>query len=320
MATNITIIETDTKPLIMQTKSHIERFLEHLTVVRGSSPHTIQSYHADIVQFESLMSKDFHHGIEHIWETIDSKTIEAYIILLNDRSYLPSTRSRKLAAVKSFLGFLHHEGTISSDPSDEITLPKQGNKLPRIISVEEMKSLIQSSQIYSKYPISERDHALLHTAYATGMRATEIVGLNITDIDVKTGNVKCFGKGSKERVVPIYPAAFDSICTYIEKAREDLLKGNQSNAVFLNQRSQRMSRQGFWLILKRYAKLNDLEDYVTPHTLRHSFATHLLQGGAPINHVQELLGHSSIATTQIYTHLTTDYMREEYEAANPRAF
>ena len=305
--------------MIMRTKTQIERFLEHLTVVRGSSNHTVESYHSDIVQFESFLGKYYNCLLEHKWGEVDNETIRSYIKFLNDRGYLPSTRARKLAAIKSFLGFLHHEGVISSDPSDEITLPRQGSKLPNVISVEKIRYLIESTLIHSKYPIAERDHALLNTAYATGMRATEIVSLNISDIDLRANRIKCFGKGSKERVVPIYPAASNSISTYIRKGRKSLLKSTQSDAVFLNKRGQRVSRQGFWLILKRYARLNDLDHTVTPHTLRHSFATHLLEGGAPINHVQELLGHASIATTQVYTHLTTEHVREEYEAAHPRA-
>jgi integrase/recombinase XerD len=303
----------------MRIKNQIERFLEHMTVVRGSSSHTINSYGSDIVQFENMLRKKSLSST-HNWNDIDDQTIESYIRLLNERGYLPSTKARKLAAVKSFLGFLHNEEVISSDPSDDITLQRQGSKLPLVISVEKIKSLIESTLIHSTYPIAERDHAMLHTAYATGMRATEIISLNVRDIDLKAGNIKCLGKGSKERMVPIHRGAIDSVRQYFKKSRRDLLKASDMDAVFLNRMGKRVSRQGFWLILKKYAKLTNLDHAVTPHTLRHSFATHLLEGGAPINHVQELLGHSSIATTQIYTHLTTGHVREEYEAAHPRAF
>ena len=303
----------------MQTKSQIERFIEHMTVVRGASSHTTNSYSSDIVQFESiLIEKSLFE--KHNWNDIDNETITSYIKLLNERSYLPSTKARKLAAVKSFLGFLHHEGVISSDPTDDITLRRQSSKLPYVISVEKIKSLIESTLTHNTQPIAGRDYAMLHTAYATGMRATEIIGLNVGDIDLNAGTVKCLGKGSKERMVPIYPDAVNSIHQYFRKSRNDLLKSADGNAVFLNKRGKRVSRQGFWFILKKYAKINNLDNAVTPHTLRHSFATHLLEGGAPINHVQALLGHSSIATTQIYTHLTTGHIREEYETAHPRAF
>ena len=238
---------------------------------------------------------------------------------LNSENYKPSTRSRKLASLKSFLGYLHRNGQIDNDPSEKISLRVKSLRLPHTISVDQAIELVTKPLSISSSPAASRDEAMLQLAYASGLRASEIINLNLGDVDLKANRVRCMGKGSKERIIPFHSLAANRLDRYLNSSRTLLSTKLSGMALFLNSRGGRITRQGYWLTLKKYDRMLYMGDHITPHSLRHSFATHLLQGGAPIRHVQELLGHASISSTQIYTHITKEFVREEYETAHPRS-
>ena len=291
--------------------SLIEDFLEYLVVERACSNNTLVSYRNDLNQF------DEHVNLTDV-NQITSRHIDKYVKYLSYKGYLSTTKGRKLASVRSFVSYLHSEGFIENDPTELIPTPKRSQRLPKVLKLSDVKKLLQLPLHISSSPDAMRDAAMLQIAYASGLRVSEIIGLDVEDIDFTVGSVRCLGKGSKERMVPVHRIALDSIDRYVRRGRTTF-KQQESKALFLNRRGTRLTRQGFWGIVKKYAKLIGLENSITPHTLRHSFATHLLEGGASIRHVQELLGHASISTTQIYTHLTVEFVRDQYDNAHPRA-
>ncbi|MBI4307381.1 MAG: site-specific tyrosine recombinase XerD [Chloroflexi bacterium] len=304
-------------------KNRIDAFLDHLMVEKDFSPNTTAAYHNDL---EQLL--DFVHTHNNSaqgcrsWTAVNRPLLSEYIIhLRSDRSYAPTTVARKVAAIKSFFSFLLEEGDIKTDPTEEISAPKVGRTLPKPISEEDVAVLLQQPAKRAT-PEGKRDQAMLELLYATGLRVSELVSLNLPDIHLQAGQgqVRCIGKGRKERIIPIHDRASQVLREYVEEARPDMLRhDNNEQALFLNRRGERLTRQGFWLILKNYAREANIQTDITPHTLRHSFATHLLRGGAPLRNVQELLGHANISTTQVYTQLTSDYVRREYDKAHPRA-
>jgi len=238
---------------------------------------------------------------------------------LKERSYAPATVARKVAAVKSFFNFLVSEGTLEKNPAEGLAGPKVGKSLPRAISVEEVEKLLEQPA-KSNTLEAKRDKAMMELLYATGMRVTEMVSLNVRDVNLRAGFVRCLGKGSKERIIPIHSKAVRAVRSYLDESRTRLLGAAGEPALFLNRRGQRLTRQGFWLILKGYAKKAEIEAEITPHVLRHSIATHLLHSGKMnLRELQELLGHANISTTQVYTHLTTERLRQVYDSAHPRA-
>ena len=293
----------------------VEGFLNYMTAERGVSPHTVSAYRSDLVQFTAFLSlrADGAAG----WEAVDGEAVSSYVLHLKERGYSDSSRARKVATVKSFFGFLLEEGSVDKDPTENVGSPRLGRSLPEVLTEEEVESLLGAAD--GDPPEAHRDHAMMELLYATGMRVTELVSLDLDDIDVEEGYVRCFGKGAKERIVPVHPNAVEAVRDYLERWRGKLATARSGKAAFLNSRGDRLTRQGFWTILKRLAARAGIEGRITPHTLRHSFATHLLRGGAPLRYVQELLGHANIATTQVYTHLTSDYVRSEYQKAHPRA-
>jgi integrase/recombinase XerD len=296
-------------------KKQINEFLNYLMIEKGFSGNTIQAYRNDLYQMGDYLVGKL--GLKTI-KDIDGTTLSKFSLALQEKGYTRSTSARKIAAIKSFFGFLVRDGTLSQNPSDNLDSPKIGRSLPKPISKDEVNKLLDSAAI-GKSPESFRDKAMLEVLYATGMRVTEMVSLDQTDINLSEGYVKCIGKRSKERLIPIHESATDALGVYFDNGRPNLTLNSREQAVFVNQRGERLTRQGFWLILKDYVKRAGIESPVTPHTLRHSFATHMLEGGASLRQVQEFLGHSSIATTQIYTHLTNKHLRSEYEKAHPRA-
>ena len=291
--------------------SLIEDFLEYLLVERGCSENTLSSYRNDLFQFTEQISKS------DVYQ-INSTDIDKFLRYLSDKGYLSATKARKLASVRSFVSYLHSEGFIQSDPTDLIPNPKRSKHLPTVLKFSDVKALLDLPLNISSSVEAMRDAAMLQIAYASGLRVSEIIGLDVEDIDFTAESVRCLGKGSKERIVPVHKKALESINIYVTQGRKKF-KQKGLKALFLNKRGDRLTRQGFWGIVKKYARIIGLENSMTPHTLRHSFATHLLEGGAPIRHVQELLGHASISTTQIYTHLAVEFVREQYDSAHPRA-
>lgn len=300
-------------------REEIEAFLNQLRVEKGFSPHTVAAYSNDLYQLVNFVEEQNRGGWALHWAKVDRQLLLGYILDLKEREYFPTTRARKIAAIRSFFAFLLAEGKLQENPAESLASPKLGKSLPKTLSVAEVRRLLEApSQLAT--PDGLRDRAMLELLYATGMRVSELVALNPENVNTVEGYVRCFGKGSKERLVPVHPQAAGVVADYIERARPKLLNHqHQELALFLNQRGQRLTRQGFWQILKGYAQAAGLQGRVTPHTLRHSFATHMLSGGADLRSVQEMLGHRNISTTQVYTHLTSEHVRRSYEKSHPRA-
>jgi integrase/recombinase XerD len=301
-------------------REDIDNFLNYLRVEKGFSSNTTSAYANDLNQLATFAeNKAAKKGLaDPDWKAFDRPEMLSYLLDLKERGYAVTTVARKVAAAKSFFGFLVAEGTIKADPMENISSPKVGKALPDTLTVSQVRLLIDQPA-KSTSPEARRDRAMLELLYASGMRVSELVGLDIGDVDVKNGFVRPFGKGKKERMVPVYPQAAQAVDTYTREVRPRFVHSNEEKALFVNQRGERLTRQGLWQILKGYAKNIGLEKQVKPHTLRHSFATHMLNGGADLRSVQELLGHANISTTQIYTHLTSDHVRQAYDRAHPRA-
>ena len=297
----------------------INSFLNYLAVEKGFSGNTITAYHNDLYQLANFVEEEAaKRGFTPSWSDFGRQGILSYLLNLKERNYAATTAARKAAAAKSFFGFMMAEGRIKDNPTLNISSPRVGKSLPKPISISQvMRLLEQPSKLAT--PEAKRDRAILELLYASGMRVSELVSLNLDDINVEGGDVRCFGKGHKERIIPIAPRAALTVKRYLEEARPSLAYSDAEQALFLNRRGDRLTRQGLWQILKGYAKAAGLDKEITPHTLRHSFATHMLNGGADLRSVQELLGHANISTTQIYTHLTTEHVRRVYEKAHPRA-
>ncbi len=295
----------------------VDSFIDYMTVERNASPNTLGAYRNDLYQLADYLAEERGLG-DGGWRSVDEEALRSYLLRLHELGYSDATRARKVASARSLFGFLLEEGHISLDPAEYVASSRLGRSLPDTLSVEEIERLLAAASS-GESPEAVRDRTMLELLYATGMRVSELVALDVESVDLEQGSVRCFGKGSKERVVPIHARAVRYLRSYLEEARPRMAGRASGGSLFLNQRGGRLSRQGLWLILKRYVRLANITRKLTPHTLRHSFATHLLQGGAPLRHVQELLGHASITTTQVYTHLTSEHVRSEYDGAHPRA-
>ena len=291
-------------------KEEIESFIRYLKVEKGYSGNTLEAYKNDLSQFKNFIeTKSAGKVLLPRLEDVDKDILVGCMLHFKEKEYSSATVARKIAAIKSFFGFLLEEGRLSIDPTENLGFPKVGKSLPKTLNIAEVNRLLEQASA-NKSPEGMRDAAMLELLYATGMRVSELVGLNLGDVDSKEGFVRCFGKGSKERVIPIHQRAVEKLADYINKGRQTLSGGGGEEALFLNQRGQRLTRQGLWGILKDYAKKAGIKEKISPHILRHSFATHLLGGGADLRSVQELLGHVNISTTQIYTHLTNRRLKE----------
>ena len=300
-------------------------FLDFLTVEKNASQNTILAYKNDLAQFQAFAAKN---GNPAWWDSVNQAVVVAFVDDLRARDYKDSTVARKVAAVKSFFGFLVAEGSMDDDPTERLKSPQVGKSLPRALTVREVDELLEQPA-RKNTPEAQRDKAMLELLYATGLRVTELVQLDTGDISLESDpvTVRCQGKGDRERVLPIPPRAADELRQYMFKVRRSMAKdrveksrdGRLRNPLFVNRRGERLTRQGFWLILKTYAEMAGLKGHITPHTLRHTYATHMLSGGMPLRYVQDALGHASISTTQVYTQLTDQQKRTEYDKAHPRA-
>lgn len=296
----------------------VEQFLNYTTVERGLSPNTLAAYRNDLTQFvEFLQSHDSSLKGNGSWKRIGTEALTAFVLDLHERGYSDKTKTRKVASTKALFGFLLEEGVIDKNPMEDFSSPGTGESLPETLSVEEVEALLSVGEAGT--PISLRDRAIIEVMYATGVRVSELVSLDIDDVDLDESFVRCMGKGSKERIIPLHDEAVATVKEYLEDGRPSLAGSAAGRALFVSRKGGRLTRQAVWLILKARAQAAGIQRKITPHTLRHSFATHLLIGGAPLRHVQELLGHASITTTQVYTHLTNEHVRAQYETAHPRA-
>lgn len=285
---------------------HIPSFISYLRAERGFSDNTISAYRNDLAQLSDFVSAG-----PVALDLMERGTVVAFILHLREREYAPTTVARKIAAVKSFCHFLRRQGLAETDPTESIDSPRVRKYLPKAASFDEIMRLL--AQLDGSAPTTLRDKAMLELLYATGLRVTELVSLDVAHVHLDTNTVQCMGRGNKERAIPFGGLAREALERYLDGARAALAGRHTSPALFLNHHGERLTRQGFWLIIKGYAKQAGIET-ITPHTLRHSFATHQLSNGADLRTVQELLGHSSIATTQVYTHMAEGQPRDEYEA------
>lgn len=292
---------------------YVNEFINYLAVERGLAQNTLESYGRDLRQFQNyLMSSQI-----DIVKDSSRNTILTYLNSLQTKGRAVSTISRNLAAIKSFYQYLVRERYLEKDPAANLESPKLEKKLPKILSISEVEELLKQPNTYT--PTGLRDKAMLELLYATGIRVSELISLNISDVNLDMGYIKCYGKGAKERIVPLGSIAAKCVQDYINKGRAKLVRTYEEAALFVNHHGNRLTRQGFWKIIKRYAREANITKEITPHTLRHSFATHLLENGADLRSVQEMLGHADISTTQIYTHVTKNRLKEVYDKAHPRA-
>lgn len=291
----------------------IAQFLEYLSVERGLSHNTLESYHRDLQAFYTYIKSTYHLPLIEIRQI----HISHYLAELHQKGRANSTISRNLASIRSYFHFLVRENVLQQDPTSYIETPKIEKRLPRVLTIEEIECLLQAPDPTN--PAGSRDHAMIELLYATGIRVSELVSLQVKDVNLATGFLRCMGKGAKERIIPIGDIAQKALLNYLRIGRHEFTKSDTMPTLFLNQHGSSLSRQGFWKILKKYAREAGVLKEITPHTLRHSFATHLLERGADLRSVQEMLGHADISTTQIYTHVTRGRLKEVYATAHPRA-
>ena len=296
------------------------RYLEHLTVERGLADNTLAAYRRDLQRYVGFLAARRIGDLD----AVEAKTIRAFIASVSASTHGPdgdpyraTTVSRMLSTVRTFHRFALREGLVTDDPTAGVVRPRLPRALPHPLTVEEVTSIVEAPG--DATPVATRDRAILELLYGAGLRISELVGLDVDDLDLDDAAVRVFGKGSKERLVPIGRMARDAVAAYLTRGRPALATGRSRAALFLNTRGGRLTRQSCSRLLDAHRTRAGITRVVTPHDLRHSFATHLLEGGADVRFVQELLGHASVATTQVYTLVTTEHLRAAYYTAHPRA-
>lgn len=290
----------------------IDRYTNYLVVEKGLSRATIESYGSDLARFQRFLVGN---RIKRIQDA-DTAAVLKYLLKLRDDGLGIRSRARHLVTLRGFFRFLVQEKVINQDPARLIDLPKSGLKLPDVLSANEIARLLETPDTTRHKGL--RDAAMLELLYAAGLRVSELLALKLRDINLEAGFVRVLGKGSKERLVPVGEHARQKVQEYIKTARPALLKNRTSAYLFFGRAGRPMSRQGFWKLVKQYALAAGCDKNITPHTFRHSFASHLLEGGADLRAVQMMLGHVDISTTQIYTHVTRDHMKRMHEQYHPR--
>ena len=289
-------------------RRYIDKFINYLKIEKNVSNHTIINYTIDLKAFSLFLGEADIDSVDHL-------ALRRFLAELRGKNYSKRTIARKLASLRSFFKFLYREGHIKSNPITAISSPKLDKKLPKFLDVGKVTKLILSPDVKKESGL--RDRAILETLYSCGIRVSELVGLDIDDIDFISGVIKVLGKGRKERMVPIGDMALLSIRKYTEGKRDGRAKGRR--AVFLNSRGGRLTDRSVRRVVDKYIHACSIEEKISPHSLRHSFATHLLDRGADLRSVQELLGHMNLSTTQIYTHVTMERLKNVYDKAHPRA-
>jgi integrase/recombinase XerD len=290
----------------------LERFRDYLALEAGNSGHTVASYLRDITRLSEYATS---HGAKTP-EQLSAPQLREFIYFLKDVGLAPATIRRQISAIRTYFKFLVGEGITARDPSERIESPKRWRTLPAVLTVAEVRKLLDAPN--TNEPLAMRDVALLEFAYATGVRVSELVSLKLQDILFAEGVARVFGKGAKERIVPVGRRALGAVSSYAREIRPSLDRGKARGFLFLNARGTPLSRVGAWGIIKAHARRAGLAKRVTPHTLRHTFATHLLEGGADLRAVQEMLGHADLSTTQLYTHVDREYLRGVHKTYHPR--
>lgn len=297
----------------MRVKKLIKEFIDYLSVERGLAVNTLESYGRDLRQYSQYLEQ----GEASALDSATRATIVEYLLHLQRQGKATATIARRLAALKAFYQFLVRENYLEQDPTVNLESPRLEKRLPKVLTIREVETLL--AQPDSSTAAGLRDRAMLELLYATGIRVSELVSLNHSDVNLDLAYIRCLGKGSKERIVPLGSMAVKGVRDYLQNGRPRLIRDRNEEALFVNHHGRRLTRQGFWKIVKKYAEDARIDKEITPHTLRHSFATHLLENGADLRSVQEMLGHADISTTQIYTHITKGRLKEVYARTHPRA-
>jgi integrase/recombinase XerD len=304
-------------------ETQILHFIQYLTIERGLSENTGKSYQNDLMLFLRFLEgldpqdKDADKSVRG-WQDVTHYHLSAFIHKIKKDGASAATIARKITTLRVFLRYMNREKVIMTDPGIFLEAPKMPFHLPKDLSKEEMAKLLDSLDP-PENAAGFRDLAMMELLYAAGLRVSELLTLTLGDVDLSLGYVRCFGKGDKERIIPIGARSVETLRNYLTAARPQWVKNLRERSLFINQRGKPLTRQWFWQMLKKRAERAGIQAHVSPHTFRHSFATHLLVGGADLRSVQELLGHADVATTQIYTHLTDQRLKEVYNKTHPRA-
>ncbi|MEP7326633.1 MAG: site-specific tyrosine recombinase XerD [Gemmatimonadota bacterium] len=297
---------------VLDRQFSLVQFQDYLALEAGNRAATVENYLRDLRRMAAFASL---HGVNDP-VGVDLKLLRKFVFSLKDMGLSVATIRRQISAIRTYYGFLNGEGIAVADPSERLETPRRGRTLPDVLTVKEVEALLGAPGL--EEPLAWRDRALLELGYGAGMRVSELCGLVRTDLILEEGLVRVFGKGGKERMVPVGRAVIGAISVYLHTLRPELDRGKTENRLLLNARGGPLSRVGAWGIVKRCAKAAGIKKRVTPHTLRHSFATHLLEGGADLRAVQEMLGHADLSTTQIYTHVDREYLRSVHRQFHPR--
>ncbi|OGW29446.1 MAG: site-specific tyrosine recombinase XerD [Nitrospinae bacterium RIFCSPLOWO2_12_FULL_47_7] len=288
----------------------VKEYIAFLSIEKRHSRNTVDAYKRDVTRFVHFFS-------DRKADSLTTQDIRIFLIKLQKEGISSSTQARFLSSLKSFFRFLLNEKHIKENPVEILESPKRWRKLPALLAISEVDVLLACPD--KKTPFGIRDQAMLEVLYATGLRVSELVSLKKSDLNLQVGYLRSFGKGSKERIVPMGEVARAAVENYLLRSRPAFLKGRNASELFITQQGTGMTRQGFWKILKAYVMQTNIKTSISPHTLRHAFATHLLEGGADLRSVQQMLGHSDISTTQIYTHILQQRMRDIHDQFHPRA-
>lgn len=298
--------------MMQEIDNAIVDYLHYIRIERGLSENTIKSYHQDLVQFGEYLNSE-----KLVLDQVDHIVILSWLNQLRDLGKSNSSVIRMVTTLRNFFGYLVRETFVAHNPMNDVRPPKKAEHLPAVLSIEEIDRLLQAP--IEDTPLGLRNRTLIEVMYATGLRVSELVNLKMSDLHLQLGLIQTLGKGDKERIIPIGEIAIDWLTRYFNESRIVLLKDKESPYVFLNDRGNQISRQGIWKIIKKLVTTAGITKDVSPHTLRHSFATHILENGADLRIVQELLGHADISTTQIYTHISKKRLSEVYDEYHPRA-
>ena len=295
----------------------LDGFIRHLQVEKNASYHTVRNYAEDIVQFLFFLDTEARIPLQRI----NYLTLRTFLALLKEKKYERRTVARKLSAIRSFLRYLNREGLLQDKTWSTVSTPRVGKKLPTFLYVEEILRLLAAPDVQTI--AGKRDAAILEVLYASGVRVSELVALNVETVDLAEGQFIVYGKGARERIVPLGAFACRAVQIYLQEARPELLRknhrGENEKALWLNKYGTRLTDRGIRRIVEKYVRQVSTSKGISPHSIRHSFATHMLNAGADLRAVQELLGHLNVSTTQIYTHITREQLKEVYQEAHPRA-